>query len=252
VRPYFHIKHRNEPRGIGGLFFDDLNEWDFDTCFAFIRAIGDAYIDAYLPIVQRRKATAYTEQQREFQEFRRGRYVEFNLVYDRGTLFGLQSGGRTESILMSLPPQVRWGYDWKAEAGRRSAPDRLLPARPRLAGRLRPRRLSDGPYVVFGNPVGHSKSPLIHQMFAEQTGEQLDYSAQLAPLEDFIGFAREFFQQGRGANVTVPFKEDAYRLADSLTARAERAGAVNTLSKLADGSLLGDNTDGAGLVRDPR
>jgi shikimate dehydrogenase len=87
-------------------------------------------------------------------------------------------------------------------------------------------------------------------MFAEQTGEQLDYSAQLAPLEDFIGFAREFFQQGRGANVTVPFKEDAYRLADSLTARAERAGAVNTLSKLADGSLLGDNTDGAGLVRD--
>lgn len=90
---YFYIKHRNEPRGIGGLFFDDLNEWDFDTCFAFIRAIGDAYIDAYLPIVQRRKAQAYTEQQREFQEFRRGRYVEFNLVYDRGTLFGLQSAG---------------------------------------------------------------------------------------------------------------------------------------------------------------
>lgn len=105
-------------------------------------------------------------------------------------------------------------------------------------------------YVVFGNPVGHSKSPLIHQMFAKQTDEQLDYSAQLAPLEDFIGFAREFFQQGRGANVTVPFKEDAYRLADTLTARAERAGAVNTLSKLADGRLLGDNTDGAGLVRD--
>ena len=114
---YFHIKHRNEPRGIGGLFFDDLNEWDFDTCFAFIRAIGDAYIDAYLPIVQRRKADAYTAQQREFQEYRRGRYVEFNLVYDRGTLFGLQSGGRTESILMSLPPHVRWGYDWKAEPG---------------------------------------------------------------------------------------------------------------------------------------
>ena len=118
---YFHIKHRNEPRGIGGLFFDDLNEWDFDTCFAFIRAIGDAYIDAYLPIVQRRKAMAYTEQQRQFQEFRRGRYVEFNLVYDRGTLFGLQSGGRTESILMSLPPQVRWSYDWKAEAGSEEA-----------------------------------------------------------------------------------------------------------------------------------
>ncbi|AAY95445.1 coproporphyrinogen III oxidase [Pseudomonas protegens] len=118
---YFHIKHRNEPRGIGGLFFDDLNEWDFDTSFAFMRAIGDAYIEAYLPIVQRRKAAAYTAQQREFQEFRRGRYVEFNLVYDRGTLFGLQSGGRTESILMSLPPQVRWGYDWKAEPGSEEA-----------------------------------------------------------------------------------------------------------------------------------
>ena len=103
------------------MFFDDLNEWGFDTCFAFIRAIGDAYIDAYLPIVQRRKAMAYTEQQRQFQEFRRGRYVEFNLVYDRGTLFGLQSGGRTESILMSLPPQVRWSYDWKAEAGSEEA-----------------------------------------------------------------------------------------------------------------------------------
>uniref|UniRef100_UPI000F03FE86 coproporphyrinogen III oxidase n=1 Tax=Pseudomonas viridiflava TaxID=33069 RepID=UPI000F03FE86 len=106
---YFHIKHRNEPRGIGGLFFDDLNQWDFDTSFAFMRAIGDAFLEAYLPIVRRRKAAAYSVQQREFQEFRRGRYVEFNLVYDRGTLFGLQSGGRTESILMSLPPQVRWG-----------------------------------------------------------------------------------------------------------------------------------------------
>ena len=105
-------------------------------------------------------------------------------------------------------------------------------------------------YVVFGTPIGHSKSPLIHRMFAEQTGEQLDYSTLLAPLEDFTGCAREFFQQGRGANVTVPFKEDAYRLANSLTERAQRAGAVNTLSKLADGTLLGDNTDGAGLVRD--
>lgn len=105
-------------------------------------------------------------------------------------------------------------------------------------------------YVVFGNPIGHSKSPLIHRMFAEQTGEQLDYSTLLAPLEDFTGCAREFFAQGRGANVTVPFKEEAYRLANSLTERAQRAGAVNTLSKLADGSLLGDNTDGAGLVRD--
>ena len=105
-------------------------------------------------------------------------------------------------------------------------------------------------YVVFGNPIGHSKSPLIHHLFAEQTGEALDYNTLLAPLEDFTGCAREFFLQGRGANVTVPFKEEAYRLANALTERAQRAGAVNTLSKLADGSLLGDNTDGAGLVRD--
>jgi len=105
-------------------------------------------------------------------------------------------------------------------------------------------------YVVFGNPIGHSKSPLIHRLFAEQTGQQLDYSTLLAPLDDFSGCARAFFQEGRGANVTVPFKEEAFRLADSLTDRARRAGAVNTLSKLADGSLLGDNTDGAGLVRD--
>lgn len=105
-------------------------------------------------------------------------------------------------------------------------------------------------YVVFGNPIGHSKSPLIHRLFAEQTGEQLDYSTLLAPLEDFTGCAKAFFAQGRGANVTVPFKEEAYRLANTLTERAQRAGAVNTLSKLADGSLLGDNTDGAGLVRD--
>ncbi|MDO4233363.1 MULTISPECIES: shikimate dehydrogenase [Pseudomonas] len=105
-------------------------------------------------------------------------------------------------------------------------------------------------YVVFGNPIGHSKSPLIHRLFAEQTGEQMDYSTLLTPLEDFIGYAREFFQHGRGANITVPFKEDAFRLADTLSERAQRAGAVNTLSKLADGTLLGDNTDGAGLVRD--
>jgi len=105
-------------------------------------------------------------------------------------------------------------------------------------------------YVVFGNPIGHSKSPMIHQLFAEQTGQRLDYSTLLAPLDDFAGCATAFFREGRGANVTVPFKEDAYRLANSLTARAQRAGAVNTLSKLEDGSLLGDNTDGAGLVRD--
>ena len=105
-------------------------------------------------------------------------------------------------------------------------------------------------YVVFGNPIVHSKSPLIHRLFAEQTGQKLDYSTLLAPLDDFSGCAQAFFREGRGANVTVPFKEDAYRLANSLTKRAQRAGAVNTLSKLADGSLLGDNTDGAGLVRD--
>lgn len=105
-------------------------------------------------------------------------------------------------------------------------------------------------YVVFGNPIAHSKSPVLHRLFAEQTGQAMQYDTLLAPLDDFAGCATEFFLQGRGANVTVPFKEDAYRLADRLTARAQRAGAVNTLSKLADGSLLGDNTDGAGLVRD--
>ena len=114
---YFFLKHRNEPRGVGGLFFDDLNEWDFDTCFAFMRSIGDAYIPAYLPIVQRRRETEYGDRERNFQLYRRGRYVEFNLVYDRGTIFGLQTGGRTESILMSLPPLVRWQYDWQPEAG---------------------------------------------------------------------------------------------------------------------------------------
>lgn len=114
---YFHIKHRNEPRGVGGLFFDDLNQWDFDTSFAFMRAVGDAYIEAYLPIVRKRKVMPFGEREREFQLLRRGRYVEYNLVYDRGTLFGLQSGGRTESILMSLPPHVSWGYDKNPEPG---------------------------------------------------------------------------------------------------------------------------------------
>lgn len=114
---YFYLKHRDEPRGIGGLFFDDLNRWDFATCFAFIKAVGEAYLNAYLPIVERRRNIPFTEQQRAFQAHRRGRYVEFNLVFDRGTLFGLQSGGRTESILMSLPPVVRWSYDWQAEPG---------------------------------------------------------------------------------------------------------------------------------------
>lgn len=114
---YFFLKHRGETRGVGGLFFDDINEGGFERCFGFLRSVGDHYRDAYLPIVQRRKATPYGERERDFQLYRRGRYVEFNLVYDRGTLFGLQSGGRTESILMSLPPLVRWRYDWKPEAG---------------------------------------------------------------------------------------------------------------------------------------
>ncbi|WP_422136095.1 MULTISPECIES: oxygen-dependent coproporphyrinogen oxidase [unclassified Endozoicomonas] len=118
---YFFLKHRDEPRGVGGLFYDDLNEWPFERCFEFMQAVGNSYIDAYLPIVQRRKDTEYTEQNRYFQEYRRGRYVEFNLVYDRGTLFGLQSGGRTESILMSLPPVVRWDYNWHPEDGTEEA-----------------------------------------------------------------------------------------------------------------------------------
>lgn len=114
---YFYLPHRGEARGVGGLFFDDLNEWGFDNCLGFMMAVGDSYLDAYLPIVRKRKAEAWTEAQREFQLYRRGRYVEFNLVYDRGTLFGLQSGGRTESILMSLPPRVSWRYNWQPQAG---------------------------------------------------------------------------------------------------------------------------------------
>ncbi|WP_139476746.1 oxygen-dependent coproporphyrinogen oxidase [Aeromonas veronii] len=114
---YFFLKHRNETRGVGGLFFDDLNRWPFADCFAFMQAVGRGYLDAYLPIIERRKALPYGEREREFQLYRRGRYVEFNLVYDRGTLFGLQTGGRTESILMSMPPLARWEYDWQPEAG---------------------------------------------------------------------------------------------------------------------------------------
>ena len=118
---YFFLKHRNETRGIGGLFFDDLNEWGFEQSFAFMRSVGNHYIQAYRPIVAKRKATPYGERQRNFQLYRRGRYVEFNLVYDRGTLFGLQSGGRTESILMSLPPLVKWQYAYEPEAGSEEA-----------------------------------------------------------------------------------------------------------------------------------
>ena len=114
---YFFLKHRNEPRGIGGVFFDDFAEGGFDHAFAMTRAVGDAFLAAYLPILQRRQDTPYGERERDFQAYRRGRYVEFNLVFDRGTLFGLQSGGRTESILMSLPPLVKWRYDWHPEPG---------------------------------------------------------------------------------------------------------------------------------------
>jgi coproporphyrinogen III oxidase len=118
---YFFLKHRNEARGIGGLFFDDLNQPDFETAFAFMQSVGDHYLPAYLPIVEKRKDEEFAATEREFQLYRRGRYVEFNLVYDRGTLFGLQSGGRTESILMSLPPLVKWQYNFKAVEGSREA-----------------------------------------------------------------------------------------------------------------------------------
>jgi coproporphyrinogen III oxidase len=112
---YFYLRHRGEPRGIGGVFFDDLNDGGFDRCFALTRSIGDHFLPAYLPVLERRRNLPFGERERDFQAYRRGRYVEFNLVYDRGTLFGLQSGGRAESILMSLPPIVKWRYDWKPD-----------------------------------------------------------------------------------------------------------------------------------------
>ncbi|MDH5661227.1 MAG: oxygen-dependent coproporphyrinogen oxidase, partial [Gammaproteobacteria bacterium] len=118
---YFYLKHRDETRGVGGLFFDDLNEDGFEKSFAFMQSVGDHYIPAYVPIVNKRKDTEYGERERDFQLYRRGRYVEFNLVYDRGTLFGLQTGGRTESILMSLPPLVKFRYNWKPEAASEEA-----------------------------------------------------------------------------------------------------------------------------------
>ena len=127
---YFYLKHRDETRGVGGLFYDDMNEGGFERCFAFTRDVGQGFLDAYLPIVERRKDTPYGEREREFQLYRRGRYVEFNLVYDRGTLFGLQSGGRTESILMSLPPRVRFEYAYTPEPGSAEA---------QLAAYLQPR-----------------------------------------------------------------------------------------------------------------
>jgi len=126
---YFYLPHRNETRGVGGLFFDDLNEWSFDTCLAYLRAVGDGYLEAYRPIVEKRRDTVFGQREVDFQRYRRGRYVEFNLVYDRGTLFGLQSGGRTESILMSLPATAHWRYNWSPGAGTAEA---------RLADYLRP------------------------------------------------------------------------------------------------------------------
>jgi len=114
---YFFLKHRNEPRGVGGIFYDDFNALDFEQSFAMTRSVGDAFVAAYAPILKRRKDTPYGERERDFQAYRRGRYVEFNLVFDRGTHFGLQSGGRTESILMSLPPIVKWRYNWSPAAG---------------------------------------------------------------------------------------------------------------------------------------
>ena len=120
---YFRLPHRGETRGVGGLFFDDLAEWGFDRCFEFVRAVGDGFLEAWLTIAERRRDTPWGERERDFQLYRRGRYVEFNLLYDRGTIFGLQSGGRTESILMSLPPVVHWRYDWRPEPG---SPEALL------------------------------------------------------------------------------------------------------------------------------
>ena len=127
---YFYLRHRQETRGVGGLFFDDLNEGGFERCFGLTQAVGNGFLDAYAPIVERRRDTPHGEREREFQLYRRGRYVEFNLVWDRGTLFGLQSGGRTESILMSLPPRVRFEYGYEPEPGSAEA---------RLAGYLKPR-----------------------------------------------------------------------------------------------------------------
>jgi coproporphyrinogen III oxidase len=128
---YFFIKHRNEPRGIGGLFFDDLNQWDFSTCYSFLQSVGNHFMEAYFPIVERRKQIPFGNLERNFQCYRRGRYVEFNLLYDRGTLFGLQSGGRIESILISLPPLVSWHYNWQPTPGSKEAElyEKYLPPR---------------------------------------------------------------------------------------------------------------------------
>jgi coproporphyrinogen III oxidase len=136
---YFYLKHRGEPRGIGGLFYDDLSEGGFERCFAFMRAVGDSYLPAYRPILANRKRMDYGERERQFQLYRRGRYVEFNLVFDRGTLFGLQSNGRTEAILMSLPPLVRWEYDFHPEPGPRKLGSRTTFSRAATGSAVRPR-----------------------------------------------------------------------------------------------------------------
>jgi coproporphyrinogen III oxidase len=132
---YFYLPHRQEARGIGGIFFDDLNQWDFDPCFAFMQSVGDHFLPAYLPLIKRRKNHVYGQRERDFQAYRRGRYVEFNLIYDRGTVFGLQSGGRTESILVSLPAKVSWQYDWRPEKNSSEAQlyEQFLPVRDWLA-----------------------------------------------------------------------------------------------------------------------
>ncbi|CAA0081253.1 Oxygen-dependent coproporphyrinogen-III oxidase [BD1-7 clade bacterium] len=242
---YFYLKHRNEARGVGGLFFDDLNDGGFDQCFAFMQSVGNSYLPAYQPIVERRKSLPWTDAQRDYQLHRRGRYVEFNLVFDRGTLFGLQSGGRTESILMSLPPEVRWDYMWQVEPDSEEA---------RLLQVLQTPRdwLADGDrYVVFGNPIEHSKSPQIHQAFAEQTAHNVHYDKQRVAVDHFDTAVAAFVGAGgRGLNVTLPFKLEAYEYAARLSKRARQAGAVNTLIVESDGSVSGDNTDGVGIIAD--
>jgi coproporphyrinogen III oxidase len=151
VRRYFFLKHRNEPRGIGGIFFDDLSAAGFASCFALTRNVGDAFLPAYLPIVERRRDLPFGERERDFQAYRRGRYVEFNLVFDRGTLFGLQSGGRTESILLSMPPVVRWRYDWQPATGR-AAPGTNMGFAPPGPQRPAPGRLYTAPTVSARDP----------------------------------------------------------------------------------------------------
>lgn len=252
---YFYLKHRDEPRGVGGLFFDDFNELGFEKSFEFVRSVGDSYLKAYVPIVERRKTLSYGEKERAFQAYRRGRYVEFNLVYDRGTIFGLQTGGRTESILMSLPPKVEWHYNWSPEEGSREAElyTRYLIKRDWVneSDSGETVESSAGVFAVFGNPIKQSKSPDIHQMFASQVGLEIQYSRQEVAVGQFSQAANAFFSGGgRGLNVTAPFKQDACEYASALTPRAQRAKAVNTLIYRGEGDILGDTTDGVGLVRD--